>query len=105
MHLGRFSVADRVIAIDYDKCTGCRTCEIVCSIRNCGEINPVKSRIRVVRLETEVSAICFPVLCMKCVEAPCKAICPTGAISDDPATGARLVNKDKCIQCLVLRGC
>jgi carbon-monoxide dehydrogenase iron sulfur subunit len=92
-------VADRVIVIDYDKCTGCLTCETVCSISNCGEISPVISRIRVVRLETEGRAICIPVLCMKCIEAPCKAICPTGAILDSPITGARLVDEGKCIGC------
>ena len=92
-------MTDFVIAIDYDKCTGCRICEMACSVRNGGEINPVKSRIRLVRLDTESSAIAIPVLCMKCVEAFCKAICPTGAISDDPFTGARVVNGDKCIAC------
>jgi len=92
-------MADWVIAIDYDKCTGCRICEMACSVRNSGEVNPVKSRIRVVRLDTEASAVCIPVLCMKCVEAFCKAICPMGAISDDAVTGARVVNQDKCIGC------
>ena len=62
-------MADRVIAIDYDKCTGCRICEIACSIKNDGEANPVKSRIRIVRIETEGNAQSFPVLCLKCVEA------------------------------------
>ena len=39
----------KVLAVDYDKCTGCRTCEIVCSLQHNGEISPLKSRIRVVR--------------------------------------------------------
>jgi len=92
-------MVDRAIAIDYDKCVGCRICEIVCSLRNTGEINPAKSRIRVVRFEPEGNALSFPFMCMKCVEAPCKSICPTGAISDDPITGARLIDTDKCIGC------
>jgi len=92
-------MADYVIAVDYDKCTGCRICEIACSVTHGGEVNPVRSRIRVVRLETESSAIAMPVMCMKCVEAFCKAICPVGAISDDPVTGARVVSEDKCIGC------
>jgi len=92
-------MSDRVIAVDYDKCTGCRTCETVCSAKNCGEINPVRSRIRVVRLETEGNSVSVPILCMKCVEAFCKAICPTMAISDDPITRARVVDQDKCIAC------
>jgi len=92
-------MADHVIAIDYDKCTGCRICEIACSIKNCEEVNPVKSRIRVVRIEAEGNADSFPVLCMKCVEAACMAVCPVGAISKDPKTGIPTVNSDKCIGC------
>jgi carbon-monoxide dehydrogenase iron sulfur subunit len=92
-------MADYVIAIDYDKCTGCRICEIACSVRNTGAVDPGRSRIRVIRLATEGNTLPVPVLCMKCVEAFCKAICPVGAISDDPVTGARVVNKDKCIAC------
>jgi carbon-monoxide dehydrogenase iron sulfur subunit len=90
---------DRVIAIDYDKCTGCRICEIACSVKNLGEINPAKSRIRVVRIETEGRALSFPVMCMKCVEAFCIAVCPMGAISKDAQTGARVIDVDKCIAC------
>jgi carbon-monoxide dehydrogenase iron sulfur subunit len=92
-------MVDSVIAIDYDKCTGCRICELVCSMKNSGEINPVKSRIRIVRIGTDVTTISFPVLCMQCVEAFCMIICPLGAISEDSITGARIINKDKCIAC------
>ncbi len=92
-------MADRVIAIDYNKCTGCRICEIACSIKNSGEVNPGKSRIRVVRIETEENALSFPVMCMKCVEAFCIAVCPVSAISIDQKTGARVIDVDKCIAC------
>ena len=92
-------VTDRVIAIDYDKCTGCRICEIACSVKHNGQVNPSKSRIRVVRIETEGRALSFPVMCMKCVEAFCIAVCPMGAISKDADTGARVVNIDACVAC------
>jgi anaerobic carbon-monoxide dehydrogenase iron sulfur subunit len=36
---------------------------------------------------------------MQCEEAGCMAICPAHAITEDPATGARLVNASKCIKC------
>ncbi|MBW2368458.1 MAG: 4Fe-4S dicluster domain-containing protein [Deltaproteobacteria bacterium] len=92
-------MVDRVIAIDYDKCTGCRICEIACSIKNSEEVNPVKSRIRVVRIESDGNAHSFPVLCMKCVEAFCMTVCPVGAISNDLKTGVPVINPDKCIGC------
>ncbi|HEY78725.1 MAG TPA: hypothetical protein G4O09_06400 [Dehalococcoidia bacterium] len=32
-----------------EKCAGCMTCQVMCSIRNLGELNPLKSYIRVNR--------------------------------------------------------
>jgi carbon-monoxide dehydrogenase iron sulfur subunit len=92
-------VTDRVITIEYCKCTGCRICEMACSIKNCAEVNPVRSRIRIVRVESEGNAQSYPVMCMKCVEAFCIAVCPVGAISKDLETGARVIDVDKCIAC------
>jgi len=92
-------MTDRVIAIDYHKCTGCRMCEVACSTTNSGETNPEKSRIRIVKIEREAEAYAIPVVCMKCVKPACKAVCPMGAISDDPVTGARKVDEGKCIGC------
>ena len=92
-------MSDFVIAIDYDKCTGCRTCETVCTTRNFNSVNPEKSRIRIVKIRETANVKPFPVLCMKCANPPCKAACPRGAISDDPATGARKIDEKKCIGC------
>lgn len=92
-------MADKIIAIDYDKCTGCRICELACSLLNVGESNPSKSRIRIVKIEEEAEALPIPVVCMMCVEPACKAVCPMGAISDDPSTGARVIDEKKCIGC------
>jgi Fe-S-cluster-containing hydrogenase component 2 len=38
-------------------------------------------------------------MCLQCEEAGCMAICPAKAITEDKATGARLVNPSKCIKC------
>ena len=87
----------KVLAVDYDKCTGCRTCEIVCSLQHNGEISPLKSRIRVVRWDDRGEAI--PMSCRQCEWAPCEAICPTKAISRDEILGRNIVDHDKCIGC------
>ena len=39
-----------VLRIDAKKCTGCRLCEIVCSTKKTGTVNPAESRIRIIRL-------------------------------------------------------
>jgi Fe-S-cluster-containing hydrogenase component 2 len=72
---------------------------MACVVTNCGEVNPTRSRIRVVKIEEEANLFSLPVLCMKCVKAACKEVCPVGAIADDPKTGARAIDPDKCIGC------
>jgi len=42
---------EKVLMIDYEKCTGCRLCELVCSVMHDGVSNPARSRIKVMRRE------------------------------------------------------
>ncbi len=41
------------ISVDHLVCTGCRECEVVCSLYHFGECNPERSAIRVVRSEKD----------------------------------------------------
>lgn len=87
------------IILDYTKCTGCRTCEAICSFVNeKGEFNPMKARIRVVRTVEDQVLHSLPVFCLQCEEAYCMAMCPAEAISENEF-GARVVNEEKCIGC------
>lgn len=62
----------KVLVVDGDKCTGCRVCELVCSMKRTGEYNPSKSSIRV--LQNRELDISLPVIrpdcdqCGECVE-------------------------------------
>ncbi len=85
------------IIIDYEKCVGCMTCEQACSAKQAEVINPVLSRIGIVRLQMGVENI--PVVCAQCQSAPCEAICPTKAISQDEEFGRVIVDYDLCIGC------
>jgi len=85
------------LMIDYEKCVGCRTCEMVCSLKHEGEINPFQSRTQIVKWEAEGRAI--PMNCRQCEEAPCEAICPVKAISRDELLGREVVDYDTCIGC------
>ena len=63
----------KVLIFDADKCTGCRICELVCSMINHGEYNPYKSRIRLIRNKVmEVNIITLDATCdgacNRCVE-------------------------------------
>jgi len=82
--------------IDPDKCSGCRRCEIACSIFHEGKIWPEASRIRVFTLAPGLDV---PIVCTYCKDFPCVKACPTGALHVDEKTGALVVDKDKCIKC------
>jgi Fe-S-cluster-containing hydrogenase component 2 len=75
---------DKLIEIDVDKCTGCRICELACSLHHERRCIPSKSRIHaIIWAEEGVST---------------KA-CKYEALWRDPATGAVLVMEDSCIGC------
>ena len=87
----------KVLFIDPSKCTGCRTCELVCSIKNESIVNPCLSRIRIIA--DKYQGVRIPVVCQQCIEAPCIAVCPVGALSRDVNLGIVKQNKELCISC------
>ena len=58
-------------------CTGCRLCEIACSLKNAGECNPARSKIRVIGFDEMFP---MPLMCLQCEKPFCAEICPSGAI-------------------------
>jgi Fe-S-cluster-containing hydrogenase component 2 len=84
------------IVRDYLRCSGCRKCEIACSLFHEKRIWPEASRIRVFML---VPGAEFPHFCTQCDDYPCVESCPVDALSVNKDTGAVLVDKDKCTAC------
>lgn len=91
----------KLLLVDPNKCTGCGTCEIVCSLKHVKEANPIRSNINHLRYEKQGSYYySIPVVCQQCETPMCKTVCPVGAISGpNPETGAYLVNEDVCMGC------
>ena len=87
----------KVLMINYEKCTGCRLCELVCSVMHHGVSNPSRSRISVVKWEAE--GLYIPMSCQQCQDAPCMNVCPVKAISRDKALDYVKVDYDICIGC------
>ncbi len=87
----------KVLMINHEKCTGCRRCEMVCSVYHEGVLNPAKARIKVVKWEWE--GLYIPMSCRQCVDAPCMNVCPVKAISRDEAQGLVSVDQNVCIGC------
>jgi carbon-monoxide dehydrogenase iron sulfur subunit len=87
----------KTLAIDPDKCTSCRLCELVCSERAVGAYRPSRSHMQVAIYADD--AIYIPMVCMQCHDAPCMAVCPSGALVRDPDTHAVLVLEERCVGC------
>ena len=88
---------DKVLLIDHEKCTGCRLCELVCSVTHDGVSNPARSRIKVMKWEAE--GLYIPMSCQQCEDAPCMNVCPVKAIHRDEDYGFVQVDYDVCIGC------
>ena len=87
----------KTLYIDYQKCTGCRLCELVCAVFHDGISNPARSRIKVMKWEAE--GLYIPMTCQQCQDAPCLNVCPVKAISRDEELGRVFVDYDVCIGC------
>jgi Fe-S-cluster-containing hydrogenase component 2 len=87
----------KVLVVDPERCTGCRLCEVVCSLHHEKSINPYRSRIRIVKWEGV--GVYVPMVCQHCESPVCEAVCPMKAISRDPSTGAVVINYDRCVGC------
>lgn len=85
-----------VLLINPERCTGCGSCELACSLQHEGEFRPAAARISVLRFE---AGIAVPLTCLQCDEPSCMKVCKVGAITKDAATGLVSVNGEKCIGC------
>lgn len=87
----------KVITIDPSKCTGCRICEIVCSLTKEGVVNPLKARIQIVKDESR--SLSVPMICQQCYNAPCTAMCPAGALDQENNSGLVIHDPNLCVGC------
>ena len=87
----------KMLVVYHEKCTGCRLCELVCSVTHDGVSNPARSRIKVMKWESE--GLYIPMTCQQCDDAPCMNVCPVKAISRDEDVGFVTVDYDVCIGC------
>jgi len=91
-------MGEKVLVIDQQKCTGCRQCELVCSVYHTGSSNPSRSRIKVAKWEHV--GIYLPMICNHCEKAYCVEVCPTKACHREPELNNRVViDKNLCIGC------
>jgi len=86
----------KFIAADPEKCVGCVVCELACSFEKEKAFNPMKSRIRAVRMHQLIN---LAVTCRLCENPPCVAACPRDALEQSEEDGLIMVDDDKCNGC------
>ena len=87
----------KFVSVDPGKCIGCGLCEYACAVeKGEGVWNPIRSRIRVVRMAPVFN---FALACRGCEDAKCVKACPERALSQAEATGLLIVDETKCKGC------
>lgn len=89
----------RFISVDPSVCTGCRTCEVVCSLFHFGECNPIRSAIRVLRREKGGLVTSLPLVCQQCGQASCIEACPTEALYRESLDAPLTIDEARCSAC------
>ena len=94
----------KVLMVYPEKCIGCSSCELACSIAHEGEFRPAVSRVGVFRFDEAGSNI--PMTCFQCEEPACMAVCKTGALWKDEESDVVQFAAEKCIGCrMCVMGC
>ncbi len=91
-------LAKGVVLVDKQRCSGCRTCEAVCSTYN-SQGRTSSALARVILEKDYLKGNYEANTCFQCVEPLCLLACPAEAIIIDTKSGtnARIVDEDACI--------
>jgi carbon-monoxide dehydrogenase iron sulfur subunit len=91
------------IFIRYDRCVGCHACEVACAKSHTSERVRIKALLsgegpqRYIWVD-QWDGVSVPTVCRQCEDAPCVAVCPTGAMHKR-ADGINVCNVQDCIGC------
>jgi len=95
----------KTVFVNVAKCIGCRHCEIACAKAH----STLKDMLAVlnddprpqprINVGLGIDFMTFPNRCRHCDPAPCRQVCPTGAIYRDEQLGSIIVDEARCISC------
>ena len=95
------TASDGYLLVDVEKCQGCASCMLACSLVHEGVESLSLSRIQILQNSFESFPNDLTIeQCRQCVDPPCVKKCPTGALAVNVKHGnVRMVDKQKCIGC------
>lgn len=82
------------IAVQENKCSGCKLCQQICAIHHFKEQNPKKAAVKI-KAEFPVPGRFTPKLCDQCGD--CADVCPAEAIRME--NSAYVIDPDLCTRC------
>lgn len=94
----------RMIVVDVEKCLGCKSCELECAVAHSlarellgamGESPAPRARVTVMM----EGGLPIPLQCRHCEDAPCVAVCPSGALVKPSLDSPVLTRAELCIGC------
>ncbi len=94
----------RTVVVDLKRCLGCRSCEMACAKGHAGYSDIVQAVLEGAEMSPRVHVVAaagkaVPVQCQHCEDAPCVAVCPSGALYRDEASGTVRADEERCIGC------
>lgn len=78
-------------------CTGCQTCQLVCSTARRGRTSPILAAIGHFHNDFGSDRDYEPCPCLQCEEPSCLKICIYDAILIDPVLGIAVIDEEKCV--------
>jgi len=92
------------IFVRLDRCQGCKSCEMACAVEHSASKSlfaAVLEKPRPVRrVYVEMAdGVKVPLVCRHCEDAPCVAVCRTGAMTQDAVTGIVERSEENCVGC------
>ena len=96
------------MVIDLKRCSGCKTCSVVCKVANNIPNDIIWNRVLTEGCERfdsaegtypNLSRTYLPLACQHCENPACTKVCPVGATWKDEQTGIVRQDYDKCIGC------
>jgi protein NrfC len=93
--------ADGYLLVDIEKCQGCVSCMLACSLIHEGVESLSLSRIQIMQNSFESFPDDLTIeQCRQCVDPACVKVCPVDALEADARYGnVRIVDADECIGC------
>jgi carbon-monoxide dehydrogenase iron sulfur subunit len=96
-------VKRKEIFVRYERCVGCHSCELACASSHTSDGDLSGAVLRGERPKKYIWVEQFdefnvPSVCRQCEDAPCVAVCPTGAMHKRE-DGVNVCNLQECIGC------